>query len=299
MLSPLGPAAPVYGHLLSAMVTPFDDRGELDLAAAAELARYLVDEQAHDGLVVNGTGGESPTTTDAEKRALVASVVEAVGDRAAVIAGVGSFDTRHTIDLLAQAEDAGADGALVVTPYYSRPTQAGLRAHFTAVAEASRTGLVLYDIPKRSGVAIEQATLIELAAHPRILGVKDAKGDLASSSAVLAETDLLYYSGDDAFTLGLLAVGGVGVIGTSTHFCGPATAELMRAYREGRVQDALKLHRQLLGLYTGIFAAPGCVMVKAGLELLGRPVGGVRLPMLAATESERNGLRACLTAAGL
>ncbi len=299
MLSPLGPGAPVYGHLLSAMVTPFDAHGELDLPAAAALARHLVDDQAHDGLVVNGTGGESPTTTDAEKRALVATVVEAVGDRAAVIAGVGSFDTRHSLELLARAQDAGADGALVVTPYYSRPTQAGLLAHFSALAEASEIGLLLYDIPKRSGTAVDTATLIELAAHPRVLGVKDAKGDLTASSAVLAETDLLYYSGDDAFTLGLLAVGGVGVIGTSTHFCGPATAELMRAYREGRVQDALKLHRQLLGLYTGIFAAPGCVMVKAGLELRGRGVGGVRLPMLAATESERDALSDCLAAAGL
>ena len=299
MLFPAGAQAPIYGRLLSAMVTPFDDAGEVDHAAAAELARYLVDEQAHDGLVVNGTGGESPTTSDAEKRALVSTVVEAVGDRASVIAGVGTFDTRHTIDLLHQATAAGADGALVVTPYYSRPPQSGLLAHFTAVAEASGIGLLLYDIPHRSGVPITTPTMIELAAHPSILGVKDAKGDLAASSAVLAETDLLYYSGDDAFTLGLLAVGGAGVIGTSTHFCGVEVAEMMRAYAEGRPQDAIALHRRLLPIFTGIFATQGCILVKAGLELRGRGVGGLRSPMLPATDAERAALQACLTAAGL
>lgn len=299
MLFPTGTDGPVYGHLMSAMVTPFDSAGEIDLRAAADLARHLVDDQAHDGLVINGTGGESPTTTDAEKRSLVAAVVEAVGDRAAVIAGVGTFDTRHTIELLQQAQAVGADGALVVTPYYSRPTQAGLIGHFSAVAEASDIGLLLYDIPKRSGVPIETATLIELAQHPRVLGVKDAKGDLVGSSSVLAQTDLLYYSGDDAFTLGLLAVGGVGVIGTSTHFCGSLVAELMQAHRQGRPADAVTLHRQLLPIFTGIFAAPGCVLVKAGLELRGRGVGGVRLPMVAATEEERAELSRCLSAAGL
>lgn len=298
MLFSTGTEGPVYGHLMSAMVTPFDSAGEVDLKAAAELARFLVDEHAHDGLVINGTGGESPTTSDAEKRSMVAAVVEAVGDRAAVIAGVGTFDTRHTIELLHQAETVGADGALVVTPYYSRPTQAGLIAHFGAVADASEIGLLLYDIPKRSGVAIQTETLIELARHPRVLGVKDAKGDLAGSSVVMAETDLLYYSGDDAFTLGLLAVGGVGVIGTSTHFCGPATAEMMRAHRQGRPADALELHRRLLPVFTGIFAAPGCVLVKAGLVLRDRPVGGVRLPMVAATEAEQAELLRCLAAAG-
>ncbi|MBA8794485.1 4-hydroxy-tetrahydrodipicolinate synthase [Friedmanniella endophytica] len=299
MLHPAGGAAPVFGRLLSAMVTPFDASGALDLEAAAALARHLVDEQAHDGLVVNGTGGEAPTTSDTEKAALVRAVVEAVGDRAAVVAGVGTFDTAHTLELLAAAEEAGADGALVVTPYYSRPPQSGLLAHFTAVADRAGIGLLLYDIPHRAGVPIAPETLIELAGHPRVLGVKDAKGDLTSTSAVLAATDLLYYSGDDATTLPMLAVGGCGVIGTSTHFCGPQVQELIAAALEGRRDDALALHQRLLPIFTGIFATQGCILVKAGLELRGRGVGGVRSPMVPATDAQREALAAALAAAGL
>src|SRR4051794_8328675 len=221
--------APPFGRLLTAMVTPFRADETLDLDAAARLAVHLVDEQAHDGLVVNGTTGESPTTSDAEKADLVRAVVDAVGDRAAVVAGVGTFDTRHTIELAEQAAKAGAHGLLTVTPYYSKPPQPGLVRHFTAVADATDLPVMLYDIPGRAAVAITTETMLRLAEHPRIVAVKDAKGDLVASATVLAATDLAYYSGDDAMTLPLLAIGAVGVVGTSTHFVGPETKQLIEA----------------------------------------------------------------------
>lgn len=288
-----------FGRLLTAMVTPFGVSGELDLDAAVRLATYLVDEQGNDGLVVNGTTGESPTTTDAEKADLVRAVADAVGERAHVVAGVGTFDTVHTIHLAEQAAKSGADGLLVVTPYYSRPPQSGLLAHFRAIADSTELPIVLYDIPGRSGIPIQTETMIALAAHERIVAVKDAKGDLVGSSRVLAETDLAYYSGDDAATLPLLAVGGVGVIGTSTHFSGPGTKAMIEAFERGDVAEATRLHRQLLPIYTGIFRTQGTILVKAGLKLRGHDVGPVRLPLVGATDHELSHLRDDLAAAGL
>jgi len=250
-------------------------------------------------LVVNGTTGESPTTTDAEKADLVRAVADAVGERAHVVAGVGTFDTVHTIHLAEQAAKSGADGLLVVTPYYSRPPQSGLLAHFRAIADSTELPIVLYDIPGRSGIPIQTETMIALAAHERIVAVKDAKGDLVGSSRVLAETDLAYYSGDDAATLPLLAVGGVGVIGTSTHFSGAGTKAMIEAFERGDVAEATRLHRQLLPIYTGIFRTQGTILVKAGLKLRGRDVGPVRLPLVGATDHELSHLRDDLAAAGL
>jgi 4-hydroxy-tetrahydrodipicolinate synthase len=288
-----------FGRLLTAMVTPFDRAGAIDLDKAAELATYLVDEQRHDGLVINGTGGESPTTSDTEKADLVSAVVAAVGDRAQVVAGVGTFDTAHTVHLAQQAAKAGAHGLLVVTPYYSRPPQSGLLAHFRTVADATDLPVLLYDIPHRSGVPIETETLLRLAEHERIVGVKDAKANLSASSRVLAETSLAYYSGDDALTLPLLSVGGVGVVGTSTHFCGPQTLEMITAYERGKVDEARHLHRRLMPIFTGIFRTQGTILVKAGLRLQGRDVGAVRLPLVDATGEQVEQLRADLRAAGL
>ncbi|MCW2804355.1 MAG: 4-hydroxy-tetrahydrodipicolinate synthase [Propionibacteriaceae bacterium] len=293
------PAQPPFGRLLSAMVTPFDADGALDLDGAAALASYLVDELGHDGLVVSGTTGESPTTTNAEKTALLAAVIAAVGDRAAVIAGVGSFDTRHTVQTAQEAAAAGADGILVVTPYYSKPPQSGLVQHFSTVADSTELPVMLYDIPHRAGIPIATDTMLRLAEHPRIVAVKDAKGDLAASSKVIAETDLAYYSGEDALTLPLLSVGAVGVVGTSTHFSGCETKQMIEAYLAGDVSTALRLHQQLLPIFTGIFATQGCILVKAGLELQGRGVGGLRLPLVNATEAEKQALARCLAAAGL
>lgn len=291
--------SPPFGRLVTAMVTPFTATGSLDTARAAELATYLVDELDNDGLVLNGTAGESPTTTDAEKAELVRAVVDAVGDRAAVVAGVGTFNTEHSVELAAQAAKAGAHGTLVVTPYYSKPPQAGLLAHFRAVAEATDLPVMLYDIPHRAGVAIATDTLLQLAEHPQIVAVKDAKSDLAAASAVTAATDLAYYCGEDALTLPLLAVGAVGVVGTSTHFNGRETKAMIQAHLAGDPARALALHRRLLPLFTGIFATQGTILVKAGLALQGRPVGGVRLPLVSATEAEVEALAACMAAAGV
>ncbi|MER7167776.1 4-hydroxy-tetrahydrodipicolinate synthase [Micromonospora sp. NPDC000207] len=288
-----------FGRLLTAMVTPFTVDGSLDLDGAARLATYLVKEQGNDALVVNGTTGESPTTTDAEKERLVRAVVEAVGDSARVVAGVGTNDTRHTIELAAAAEKAGAHGLLVVTPYYSRPPQSGLVRHFTAVADATGLPVMLYDIPHRSGVPIETETLVRLAEHGRIVAVKDAKGDLTANSWVTSRTELAYYSGDDALTLPALAVGGVGLVGTSTHFTGALTKQMIEAYDEGDLTTALSVHRRLLPLFTGIFRTQGTILVKAGLAACGMPSGPVRPPLVEATDAEIDQLRADCAAAGL
>ena len=290
---------PPFGRLLTAMVTPFGADGALDLDAAAALATTLVDRDAHDGLVVNGTGGEAPTTSDREKADLVRAVVDAVGDRAHVVAGVGTNDTAHTLELAAAAEKAGAAGLLAVTPYYSRPPQAGLVEHFRALADAIGLPVMLYDIPHRAGTAIASETLLRLAEHPRVVAVKDAKSDLVASAEVMAATDLAYYSGDDALTLPLLSIGAVGVVGTSTHFCGPQVRALIDAALAGDPAEALRLHRRLLPIFTGIFATQGAILVKAGLELQGRGVGGVRLPLVPATPEQRVALGQALDAAGL
>ncbi|WP_018220640.1 4-hydroxy-tetrahydrodipicolinate synthase [Salinispora pacifica] len=297
--TPARTASRPFGRVLTAMVTPFAADGALDLDGAARLANYLVDEQGNDALVVNGTTGESPTTTDAEKERLIQTVVAAVGDRAKVVAGVGTNDTRHTIELAAAAEKAGAHGLLVVTPYYSKPPQAGLVRHFTAVADASGLPVMLYDIPHRAGVAIETETLVRLAEHGRIVAVKDAKGDLTATSWVTSRTGLAYYSGEDSLLLPALAVGSVGVVGTSTHFTGARTQEMIRAFDAGDNATALALHRQLLPLYTGIFRAPGTILVKAGLAARGLPAGPVRSPLVDATADQLAQLRADCAAAGL
>jgi len=268
------------------MVTPFHDDGSLDLATARRLARYLVDVQRNDALVINGTTGEAPTTSDGEKQALVKAVAAEVGGRAKVVAGVGTPDTAHSVELARQAADAGADGLLIVTPYYSLPPQDAIEAHMKTVASATDLPCVLYDIPHRSGRPIETETLLRLAEHPRIVGVKDAKKDLAASARVIAETELAYYAGDDAYTLPLMSVGGVGVVGTSTHFTGAGTAAMIQAFLAGRLNDAIELNQRLLPVYTGVFATQGCMLVKAGLAHIGRPVGGVRAPLLDASPAQ-------------
>lgn len=288
-----------FGRLLTAMVTPMRPDGTLDVDGAARLATYLVDEQANDALVVNGTGGESATTTDAEKETLVRAVVEAVGDRARVVAGAGSNNTAHTVELARGAEKAGADGLLVVTPYYNKPPQEGLIRHFTAVADATGLPMLLYDIPHRTGVAITTETLCRLAEHPRIVGVKDAKGNLTETSWVTRRTDLVYYSGEDSLTLPLLSVGGVGVVGTSTHLTGVGTKAMIEAYERGDVTGALARHHELLPLFTGIFRTQGTILVKAAMKAFGLPAGPVRPPLVDATAAEVAQLREDCAAAGL
>ena len=274
-----------FGRVLTAMVTPFRPDGGLDVEGAQRLATLLVDA-GNDGLVLNGTTGESPTTTDGEKEVLVRAVLEAVGHRAFVIAGAGSNDTAHSIELAYTAEKAGAHGLLLVTPYYNKPPQTGLIAHFTAIADATDLPVMLYDIPHRTGLAIETETLLRLAEHPRIVANKDAKGDLAGASAVLASTDLAYYSGDDVLNLPLLSVGAAGIVSVVSHVATPRLAEMVLAYRSGDVTRAKDLHHQLLPVFTGIFRTQGVILTKAALNHLGLPAGPVRLPLPDATSEQ-------------
>jgi len=297
-MAPPSSATEPFGRVLTAMVTPFTgDRG-LDLDGAQRLAEHLV-THGNDGLVVNGTTGEAPTTTDAEKDQLVRAVVEAVGDRAHVLAGVGTNDTSHTVELARQAEKAGAQGLLVVTPYYNRPPQAGLISHFGTVADATGLPVLLYDIPARTGTAIQTETLLRLAEHERIVAVKDAKGDLDASAWVMARSDLAYYSGDDKLTLPLLALGAAGVVGVPTHLFGEQTRSMIAAYVAGDVAAALRWHRTLLPAFTGFFRPQGAILTKAALRLAGLPAGPVRPPLVDATAAEVEALRADCAEAGL
>jgi len=291
---------PPFGRVLTAMVTPFDAEGGLDLDAAAGLAERLVD-QGNDGLVISGTTGESPTTTDAEKERLLRAVVDAVGERAHVVAGVGTYDTHHTIELARTAEKAGVDGLLVVTPFYSKPPQAGLRAHFEAAAEATGLPVMIYDIPGRTGVPVETETLLRLAEHERIVAVKDAKGDLFASSWVMAQTDLAYYSGDDALNLAHLTQGAVGIVSVVGHVATPEYAAMVKAVLDADLAEAVRVHRQLLPAVRAIMTrTQGAIMAKAALQLLGvLPHRTMRLPLVEATDDQVELLRADLALAGL
>ncbi|MCW2640982.1 MAG: dapA [Dactylosporangium sp.] len=281
------------------MVTPFRPDGSLDLDGAARLAAYLVDEQDNDGLVVNGTTGESPTTTDAEKDAVLRAVLEAVGDRAHVIAGVGSNDTRHTVELARAAEKAGAHATLVVTPYYNKPPQSGLLYHFRTVADQCGLPMMVYDIPGRTGTAIHTETLVLLAEHERIVAVKDAKGDVVETSWVTKRTDLAIYSGEDKLTLPLMSVGAVGVVGVPTHLFGRRTKEMIQAYERGEVARALQLHHRLLPAFEGFFRTQGVILAKAALMLQGLPAGPVRPPLCDVSPAEIARLREDCAEAGL
>lgn len=285
---PAGRPGRPFGTVITAMVTPFTSSGQLDAARVGELAARLVDEGS-DGILVNGTTGESPTTTDAEKATIVRAVVEAVGDRATVVTGVGTYDTAHSIELARQAEAAGAHGALIVSPYYSRPQQAGLLAHFRAVADASSLPVMLYDIPPRAVVQIEPNTLIELAHHPRITAVKDAKGDLHAGSSVLAATDLAYYSGDDPLTLPWMAVGAVGVVSIISHVVGPYLRAMVDAALAGDYVTARAIHLALMPVHRAMSrtgGGAGLVFAKTALALAGFGVGHPRLPQIPATSEQ-------------
>ena len=288
-----------FGRVLTAMVTPLAEDGSIDLAGAQELAAHLVDRQAHDGLVVMGTTGEAPTIADGEQHAVLEAVIDAVGDRATVIAGVGTNDTAHTIENAQAAERLGAHGLLVVTPYYNKPPQAGLLRHFTAAADATDLPVMLYDIPPRSVVPIEVETLVRLAEHPRIVAVKDAKGDLGAVAWTLARTDLAYYCGEDMLNLPLLAIGAVGVVSVVGHLVGPRLAELIAAVESGDLNKARAINESLLPVYTGIFRSQGTIMVKAALREMGLPSGPVRPPLVDATPEQVVQLRADLAAGGV
>ncbi|GAB2920974.1 4-hydroxy-tetrahydrodipicolinate synthase [Streptomyces mayteni] len=287
-----------FGRVLTAMVTPFSAAGSLDLDGAQRLAAHLVDA-GNDGLIVNGTTGESPTTSDAEKTQLVRAVVEAVGDRAHVVAGVGTNDTRHSIELARAAQAAGAHGLLTVTPYYNKPPQEGLYQHFTAVADATELPVMLYDIPGRSGVPINTDTMIRLGEHPRIVANKDAKGDLGRASWAIATTGLAWYSGDDMLNLPLLSVGAIGFVSVVGHVVTPELRALVDAYSGGDVAKATEIHQRLLPVFTGMFRTQGVITSKAALAMRGLPGGPLRLPLVGLTEAETEQLRRDLAAGGV
>ncbi|MCS6712364.1 4-hydroxy-tetrahydrodipicolinate synthase [Brachybacterium sp. EF45031] len=292
------PATAPFGTVGTAMVTPFTPDGSaVDLEAAARVAEHLVDN-GHDLVVVNGTTGESPTTSDEEKLATVRAVVEAIGGRARIVAGVGTNDTRHSIDLARAHAGLGIDGLLVVTPYYSKPGQAGVIAHTTAVADATDLPLMLYDIPGRSGMPLTADTLQRLAEHPRIVAVKDAKADLAEATAVMAATGLAYYSGEDALNLPWLAIGACGVVSVVGHVTGRLHRRLIDAVAAGDLDTARDLHRRLAPVVDAIMAhAPGAVVAKHALVQRGvLSHAAVRLPLVPAERDVLERLERALAA---
>ncbi|MDL4775427.1 4-hydroxy-tetrahydrodipicolinate synthase [Actinomadura xylanilytica] len=287
-----------FGRVITAMVTPFTPEGGVDLDGAARLAAWLTRPGHNDGLVVNGTTGESATTTDQEKSDLLRAVGAAVPPGVRVIAGVGTNDTAHSVALARAAAAAGAHGLLVVTPYYSKPSQDGIAAHFRAIADATPLPVMLYDIPGRTSVALEPGTLVRLAAHDRITAIKDAKSDLEASSWVMRESDLAYYSGEDAMNLPLATVGAVGAVSVIGHFAADRLRRMLDAHRDGDPATALAEHRALLPVARAVFRAQAAVTVKAALGSLGRPSGPVRPPLIELIPSERDGILAELAATG-
>ncbi|MBF6464119.1 4-hydroxy-tetrahydrodipicolinate synthase [Nocardia beijingensis] len=281
-----------------AMVTPFSADGKLDVDAGVALAARLVDRGV-DLLAISGTTGESPTTSESEKADLLRAVVDAVGKRATVIAGAGTYDTAHSIELARNAQRAGAHGLLVVTPYYSRPSQEGLIAHFTAVADATDLPVTLYDIPGRSVVPIASDTVRKLADHPRIVAVKDAKGDLNMGAELIASTGLTFYSGDDALNLPWLSVGAAGFISVIGHLVPERLRALLEAYTAGEVVRAREINTTLLPLHAAMARLGGVAMSKGGLRLLGVEVGEPRLPQLMPTGEQLEVLAADLRAVGV
>ena len=286
-------ATPPLGRALCAMVTPYTREATLDLDGAQRLADRLVAEGC-DGLVLSGTTGESPTTSDAEKADLIRAVRQAVGDRASIVAGVGTADTRHTVELALAAEKAGADALLVVAPYYSRPPQDAVEAHFREVADAAGLPVVLYDIPGRTGTRIEPETMLRLAGHPRIVAVKDCSYDFLGAQKVMGRTDLAYYAGCDEHILALRAVGGTGYVSTVANVIPRHLRSVLDAFEAGDTPVSARLQQRAVPLIEAMMSAglPGAVTAKALLGALGLPGGPVRAPLRPAGRKATDGLRA-------
>jgi 4-hydroxy-tetrahydrodipicolinate synthase len=280
------------------MVTPFNSDLSIDWDGVEKLAAHLI-ASGHDGIVVNGTTGEAPTTSDEEKVEIIKRVKAVVGKDKYVVAGAGNNETSHSVEQAKMAAAAGADGLLVVTPYYNKPPQAGIAAHFTAMAEATDLGVMLYDIPGRTGAQIEPDTIVKLAEHPKIVALKDAKGDVASTSWVIKRSGIPVYSGDDILNLPLLSVGAVGFVSVCGHTVGKQLREMLDAWFGGNPSRATELHQQLLPVYTGTFRTQGAILTKAALTLLGLPGGVVRLPLVNATSAQIEQLREDLRQGGV
>lgn len=282
-----------FGQVLTAMVTPFDQNGEIDFEATKNLVNYLI-QNGTDGLVVSGTTGESPTLTTEEKIDLFRFVVEAVDGRIPVIAGTGSNNTRASITLTKKAEEAGVDGIMLVAPYYNKPSQEGLYQHFKAIAEATKLPVMLYNIPGRSVVNLSVDTVVQLSQIENIACIKEASGDLDAIAEIISRTssDFLVYSGDDSLTLPILSIGGTGVVSVASHIIGNEMQEMINNFKNGRIQSAAFTHRNLLPTIKALFIAPSPSPVKAALNMNGVPVGDVRLPMIPLNEEQQRFLQA-------
>lgn len=284
-----------FGKLLTAMVTPFDAKGEIDYTATSNLIEHLI-ANGTEGLVVSGTTGESPTITDKEKVALFKFVVEEVNDRITVLAGTGSNNTRETIELTKEAEAAGVNGIMLVSPYYNKPSQDGLYAHFSAIAASTSLPIMLYNIPGRTAVNMTPETIIRLSLVENIVSVKEASGNLDAASEIIEKTadDFSVYSGDDGMTIPMLAIGGTGVVSVASHVIGNEMQEMIQSFLNGENSKAAKIHREILPVVKALFSAPSPTPVKAALNMNGISVGGVRLPLLELTNEEKESLKKTL-----
>ena len=288
-----------FGQLITAMVTPFDKDGAIDWDGVARLAQHLVDT-GHDGIAVNGTTGEAPTTKSSEKLEIIKVVKSVVGSKVKVLSGAGDNETSYTVEQAKRSQDAGADGILIVTPYYNKPPQAGIEAHFRAVAAATDLPIMMYDIPGRTGVEIESDTIVKLfETVDNIVALKDAKGNIAATSWVIKRCGIPVYSGDDILNLPFLSVGAVGFVSVCGHTVGRELKEMLNAWFAGDSARALEIHQQLLPVFSGTFRTQGAILTKAAMNLMGLPGGTTRLPLVDATAAQIEQLRKDLSAGGV
>lgn len=287
-----------FGRMLTAMVTPFKENGEIDWAGIETLADHLV-KTGHDGIAVNGTTGEAPTTKSSEKIEIIKVVKKVVGPKIHILSGAGDNETDYSVNQAKRVAEAGADGLLVVTPYYNKPPQAGIEAHFKAVADATDLPMMLYDIPGRTGVEIESDTIVRLYEHPRIVALKDAKGNVAATSWVIKRCGIPVYSGDDILNLPLLSIGAVGFVSVCGHTVGNDLKAMLNAWFDEDAAKALEIHQKLLPIFTGTFRTQGAILTKAALNMMGLPGGTTRLPLVDATPDQIKQLREDLIAGGV
>lgn len=287
-----------FGRMLTAMVTPFDSEGKIDWPGVEKLAAHLV-ANGNDGIAVNGTTGEAPTTKSSEKEEIIRVVKGVVGPKVFVVSGAGDNETDYSINQAKRTEKAGADGLLIVTPYYNKPPQAGVAAHFRAVADATDLPVMLYDIPGRCGIEIEPDTIVSLYEHPQIVALKDAKGNVASTSWVIKRCGIPVYSGDDILNLPLLSVGAVGMVSVCGHTVGKELRAMLDSWFAGDANTALQIHQKLLPIFTGTFRTQGAILTKAALNLMDLPGGHTRLPLVDATQDQIAQLRLDLIAGGI
>jgi 4-hydroxy-tetrahydrodipicolinate synthase len=287
-----------FGRLITAMVTPFAKDGSIDWDGVATLANHLADH-GHDAIAVNGTTGEAPTTKSSEKLEIIKVVKSAVGSRVKVLSGAGDNETSYTVEQAKRSADAGADGLLIVAPYYNKPPQAGIEAHFRAVAAATDLPIMMYDIPGRTGVEIESDTIVRLFELPNIVALKDAKGNLAATSDVIARSGIPVYSGDDILNLPFLSIGAVGFVSVCGHTVGNELKEMLDAWFGGDTARALEIHQKLIPVFKGTFKTQGAILTKAAMTLMGLPGGTTRLPLVDATPAQIATLRDDLIAGGV